>query len=254
MPGDPQWIFPLRKNSDRPISRLLVFPFAAAGPTALRSLVVDLPDSVEVMGVALPGRERRFGERPSSSLTAVTDSLSAALHALVPLPTYLLGHSMGAGLALTLALTDPECCAGLVVSGRKPRGVALDTIRGLSDAEIVAFLARVGSTKAELLAEPFWRDRLIQLFRSDTELDVQAAPLIESGRLTQPMLAIGGLEDSHVAPDSLSAWHDYTSGRCAVLTLPGDHFYLLDPANHPAMSGALSELMWPAVQAVATAS
>ncbi|QMU77045.1 thioesterase [Streptacidiphilus sp. PB12-B1b] len=245
MSDKPDWIFPLRKTGGDPSARLLVFPYAAAGPSSLRPLVTRLPDAVEVVGVALPGRERRFGEPPATTLDEVVDGVATALAGRERLPTYLLGHSMGAGLALALALAEPDACTGIVMSGRKPLGVALGSLQGLDDDEVVSFLTAVGSTNPQLLGDAYWRNHLIQLFRHDTELDVQASKVIESERLSQRLLALGGADDPYVDPGDLEPWSDRTNGSCEVMIFPGDHFFLLDPANRPAVAQALADFIRP---------
>lgn len=239
----PDWIFPLRRTDGTVTSRLLVFPYAAAGATSLRPLVARLPASVEVLGVALPGRERRFGEPPGTTFTDVVNGVADGLAAREKLPTHLLGHSMGASLALAVALSAPGSCAGLVISGRKPYGVPLGSVQGLADDEVVSFLGAVGNTDPRLLGDPYWRDRLVQLFRQDTELDVQTSKFIEAGSLSEPVIALGGCDDPYVDARDLDSWAARTSGPCEVRAFPGGHFFLLDPANRPAVADTLAEFI-----------
>ncbi|WP_415952956.1 thioesterase II family protein [Streptomyces sp. KLOTTS4A1] len=235
----PQWIYPLRKPSGPYRSRLVVFPYATAGPSALRPLLTRLPDTTEVLGVALPGRERRFGEQPDTTPADVVRGVAEALAARPELPTHLFGHSMGAGLAVALALADPGACEGLVLSGRPPGPVAHDSLRALSDEEIFRFLTSVGNTRPELAQDGFWRDRLIRLFHSDTALDRQTA-LLADGTLQERLLILGGDEDPYVDVPSLAGWADRTTGPCEVRIFPGDHFYLLDDAARPDVAAALA--------------
>jgi surfactin synthase thioesterase subunit len=235
----PDWLFPLRKAASNPSARLLVFPYAAAGASALRPLMTRLPESVELLGVALPGRERRFGEPPATSHVEIVQAVAGELAAREPLPAYLFGHSMGASLALALALMEPELCQGVVVSGRKPTGVTMSSVLGMADDEIVSFLGAVGNTAPQLLKDIFWQDRLIQLFRSDTALNVQTSQAIESGLVSQHLIVLGGTDDPYVDPRGLDAWAQRTSGGCDVMVFPGNHFFLLDPSNLPAIASVL---------------
>nr|BFE70499.1 alpha/beta fold hydrolase [Actinoplanes digitatis] len=231
---------PLRRGGTDFAYRLVVFPYAAAGPTAFRGLFARLPDPVQLLGVALPGRERRFDEPPGTTLAEVTAGVAGDLAARDPLPTVLLGHSLGAALAMAVASSAPAACEGLVISGRKPHGVPLGALHGLTDDEIAAFLAAAGNTAPELLADAYWRDHLIRLFRHDTALDVEATRQAGSGALRARILALGGTDDPYVDPAELSAWAARTSGSCTVAVFPGAHFFLLDPANHAAVGDALT--------------
>lgn len=66
----PWWpLMRLREAVTAPRARLLVFPHSGSGPNSLFPLVEPLPEDVEVLGLSLPGRERRFGEPPGCLLT-----------------------------------------------------------------------------------------------------------------------------------------------------------------------------------------
>ncbi|RAG87121.1 thioesterase [Streptacidiphilus pinicola] len=248
----PQWLFPMRKQrGDAPPAeaRLLVLPYAAAGAASLRPLVAGLPPEIEVLGVSLPGRERRFSEPPVTGHDEIVAAVTRELAAREPLPTWLFGHSMGASLALACALAAPELCHGVVTSARKPGGLALESLRGLDDEAIVGFFGSVGNTAPKLLEDPFWRARLIELFRSDIALDEEVSTVIEDAPLHLPVLALGGADDPYVPAAELSAWERRTTGDCRVVVLPGAHFYLLDPANREAVQDALVAALHSAVPA-----
>ncbi|MGI5484764.1 thioesterase II family protein [Streptomyces lavendofoliae] len=239
----PSWLYPLRKAAGRPQARLVVFPYAAAGATALRPVLTGLADEVELLGVALPGRERRFSEPPASGLDEIVDAVAAELTVGEPVPTSVFGHCMGAGMAIVLALTHPDLVRGAVVGGRNPPGVPGSTSRPMDDADIVDFLESAGNTAPELLADVFWRNKLLELFRSDAELGEQASQVIQAGPFGQDLLVLGGADDPYVAPGGLDAWAARTSGRCDVLVLPGDHFFVIDPPNIPVITRALGDLV-----------
>jgi pyochelin biosynthesis protein PchC len=241
--SDLQWLFPLRRGGEQFSSRLLVFPYAAAGPTALRPLLTRLPASVQILGVALPGRERRFEESPEITLAELVRGVTGDLGALGGPPTVLFGHSLGAALAVALAVAAPEICSGVIVSGRVPNGAGLGDLRAMADEQIASFLAAVGNTSGHLLADPFWRARLVRLFRQDTELDVDASRAAGSGTLRAPILALGGTADPYVRPGDLRAWAGRTGGPCRVEVFPGEHFFLLDPANHAPIAAVLTEFL-----------
>lgn len=245
MNGTPEWLYPLRKPSTSPTTRLLVFPYAAAGANSLRPLMTGLPDTVELLGVSLPGRERRFGEPAATSHHEIVAGAVADLATRDPRPTYLFGHSMGASLALALAVAAPALCQGIVISARQPGGYALGSMLALSDEEIVAFLGAVGNTAPKLLADTFWRDRLLNLYRNDVILDEQTTRAMQHHHLDQHIIAIGGADDPYVDARELGGWAQRTNGRCDVLVLPGEHFFLLDPANHPAIVAALASALCP---------
>lgn len=239
MATTPDWIYPLRKAGGEPDARLLVFPYAAAGASSLRPLLTGLPARIELLGVSLPGRERRFGEPPSTDHEQIVAEVVADLARRDRRTTYLFGHSMGASLALALAVAAPDLVDGVVISAREPTGTALEAILGLTDDQIVEFLGAAGGTAPKLLADDFWRRRLLDLYRSDVRLDDTTSRAVQRHRLRQHLVVLGGADDPWVAPGRLAGWAARTTGRCGVRVLPGEHFYLLDPANFPAIVDTL---------------
>lgn len=240
MTNSPQWLYPLRRTTSEPTARLLVFPYAAAGANSLRPLVTRLPERIELLGVALPGRERRFGESPSTSHEEIVAGVLDDLRRREPLTTHLFGHSMGASLALALAVTAPECCHGVVISGRPPAASALAAMAQMTNEQILQFLGAAGQTNAKLLADEFWRHRLLGLYRSDVRLDVATSRAIGQCRLDHHLVVLGGADDPYVAPAGLAGWAQRTIRDCDVHLLPGSHFYLLDPVNFPAIVEVLT--------------
>ena len=118
----PQWWSQLRPWGEpvtAPRARMLIAPHSGAGPNRYLRLVGGLPDDVEIVGLTLPGRERRGSERPGATLDEVLASLSAVSRPEVP--TLVLGHSMGATLGLHLAHALGKQCVGLIASGQEPR-------------------------------------------------------------------------------------------------------------------------------------
>ena len=249
-PPGTQWLFPLRRRAADPPAaqaRLLVFPYAAAGAASLRPLVAALPAEIEVLGVSLPGRERRFSEPPVTCHDEIVTAVTRELAGLEALPTWFLGHSMGVSLALACAAAAPALCDGVVVSARTPDGLALEALRGLDDDDIVGFFSAAGNTAPKLLEDAFWRTKLIELFRSDTRLDAETTRALDGIVLQTPLLVLGGADDPYVAPAELQDWSRRTVARCEVRTLPGTHFFLLDPGNREAVHQALDQALRPAL-------
>jgi surfactin synthase thioesterase subunit len=239
----PQWILPLRKSTASSESRLLVFPYAASGASALRPVATLLDDSVEVLGAMLPGRERRFGESPRTSVPEVIRELAADLRGRPALPTYLLGHSLGASLALAFAVTEPDLCDGLVASSRLPDIRISEDVVGRTDQEILDFLGSAGNTKSELLSDPYWRGRLVELFREDARLDAEAQVFGRGRPLERDVLVLGGADDPYVDASRLGAWAARTTGRCRVEVLPGGHFYIAEPRNTATVAGLCQDFL-----------
>ncbi len=93
---------PLKSDSQRRLY-MLCFPYAGAGASVFREWALDLPSSVDVRAIQIPGRENRWSETPFTSMSSLVKSLSAALDPLLDLPFVLFGHSMGALVSFEFA-------------------------------------------------------------------------------------------------------------------------------------------------------
>ncbi|WP_248965384.1 thioesterase II family protein [Sphaerisporangium perillae] len=119
------WTAEMRPARAEPEGRIVVFPHAGAGPNALMPLLACLPEAYDVLGVTLPGRERRFGEsyeNTPSDPGAVVTGILGELAALPSCPTVFFGHSMGVAVAVAMALAEPGACGRLVLSAHPRRG------------------------------------------------------------------------------------------------------------------------------------
>ena len=87
-------------------------------------------------------------------------------------------------------------------------------------------LEAVGGTPPEILADDDLMNLLLTGIQRDYVLheDFRHASTI----LSCPVLAFAGEQDPTVAPDMLTRWSRFTSGRFVMKVLPGGHFFPLD--------------------------
>jgi surfactin synthase thioesterase subunit len=226
----PKWWTPLRRAAREPVRvRLLVLPPAGIGPTPMRPLVTALPDDVEVMGLVLPGRERRRGEPPGAGLTDVLAGLRQ-LRERRRLPTVVYGHRLGALLAPLVAAELGDDCRAVVLS-EFPAGAWPARHPFGDDPAAVSAL----SAQESLAAEPAVREALAPVLRADLALAVAAAEALREVRLAAPLTILTGPDR---APDTAGAWRDRTRGPVELLTEPhGGHRE--SPAGRPVTVAAL---------------
>ena len=77
-------------------TRMILFPFAGAGPAAFADWADHLPPGIELFAVQLPGRAARFTEPLRRRLLPMVDELVPALDPHLAGGTVFFGHSMGA--------------------------------------------------------------------------------------------------------------------------------------------------------------
>ncbi|MCX5193518.1 alpha/beta fold hydrolase [Streptomyces sp. NBC_00249] len=218
----------------------MVIPHSGGGPNALLPLVGRLPDSLEVVGVTLPGRERRFAEDPEISPNDLVEGILAELSGLAPMPTVLFGHSLGGSIALALTLADPTVCSALVISAQLPDGSQIERPEEWDDSVLLAVVERGGGTPPGLLDDPAWREHMLRLLRADLTLGGRLARRNAQGRVAHPLTVIGGEQDLLVPAEKLNAWADRADAGLSSYILPGGHFYLMDEANCDIIAAAVA--------------
>ena len=66
---------------------------------------------------------------------------------------------------------------------------------------------------------------MLPLLRADFEIS-QTYVYEPEPPLDCPITAFGGLEDSQVTPEAISAWREQTTAAFDARLFPGDHFFL----------------------------
>src|SRR5438046_4962158 len=83
--------------------RFFCFPYAGGGDQVYRNWADQLPETVEICLVQLPGRGSRLLEKPFTNLVELSKSLAGAILSYLDKPFILFGHSMGAMVSFELA-------------------------------------------------------------------------------------------------------------------------------------------------------
>lgn len=209
--------------------RLVCFHHAGGGPSLFREWTASFPMDIEVLAVAIPGRETRFNEQPMTQLHA----LAAMLVEVLPLdlPFAFFGHSLGAVTSFELArqlqqrrLPVPQ---HLFVSAcSAPHLCRRDISRAqLSDIELLRLLEGFGGTPKEILAHHEYRQMVLSVLRADFSLiDEYIVPADCTLRL--PITAYVGVDDINVRGDRILAWERWSTEGFSCHEFDGDHFYL----------------------------
>ncbi|MFC4502415.1 MULTISPECIES: thioesterase II family protein [Streptomyces] len=200
---------------------LVVMPFGGGGPTAFLPWTRRIRPSWRLSAVCLPGRGARFTEPFHTDAQAAAQEVAAAIRSSrlrsSPRPLVLFGHSLGALLARDVAALVPAEL--LCVAGCSP-----PTDRGRSGFEAEPEHVVREFTRSLGLADPGMLEEVVTLttpvFRADLALyDGYRAPATP---LACDVVAYYGDRDDVPA----QAWSRHTTGRAAVVRLPGDHYFV----------------------------
>ncbi|MGW4548024.1 thioesterase II family protein [Streptomyces violaceorubidus] len=215
---------------------LVCLPFAGAGASFFRSWST-ITDSLSILPLQLPGRERRIDEEPYRRSDEAVDGLMRdLLGELGPARRIaLFGHSLGAVLAYELAqraASDPGLeLVGLFVSGSPEPGAQREQrATGLPDDAFLARINQFAGYRHEALEDPEMREMILPTLRADVELHESYTP--STGQpLDAPITSIRGANDTLVTAGEAAAWSKVTSREFTYAELPGGHMYLTDDAR-----------------------
>lgn len=225
--------------ADRTGSRLVAFHHAGSGAQRYRSLLAGLPGDTEVVGVTLPGRERRAAEAPGTSLSEAVAAIGAELDGLLPVPTVFYGHSMGALLAVATAHAGAGRCGALVVSCSVPGAAGYPHPLRLRSREGVAEVLALHGLSADALDDA-GLDPARRALAHDLSLTREALLAVGAMRLTVPLTALAGTGDPLVDPGALPLWAGFTSGEFRARPAEGGHFFPFAPAGRRLLLGELT--------------
>ena len=211
--------------------RLFCFPHAGGGTGVFHGWEKNLPASIALNPVRLPGRETRISEPAFDSMKPLVAALSDAIAPCLDTPFAFFGHSMGAAIAFELARSLrsrhqplPEC---LFVSAARAPQLRRNHVPPppASDAHLLDELRRLDGVPRELLENKEWMRLALPALRADTTLS-RNYTYGDGEPLDCAIRAYGGLEDERIEPWHLELWAGQTTKDFSLEMLPGGHFFV----------------------------
>jgi surfactin synthase thioesterase subunit len=218
--------------------RVLCLPPAGGGAQLYRRWPRLLPPHVGVVAAELPGRGTRLAERPVTDLAGIVEPLGAAVAPLLDRPLVIFGHSMGgtigAELCRVLRRRTGQRPAMLVAAGCEPPHAAKkrDYSAWLTEDGIRRFLAEMGGTPPELLANEEYMGLLTPVLRADLTVLAGRRQEATAAELGCAVRAYRGRQDRSVHPDRVARWREASDGDFRLTTFPGGHFFVQESASH----------------------
>ncbi|MCA8052651.1 thioesterase II family protein [Burkholderia arboris] len=210
--------------------RLICFPYAGGSAAVYRGLQPLLP-GIEVHRHELAGRGSRLSEPAVRDMATLIDALLDDLDSCFDRPFALLGHSMGAAIAVELALRLPADAQSnlrhLFVSARAAPGRErpVRQMQALDDRAFIDALHEMGGTPKPVLDNREMMALMMPALRADFTL-IENYRAVPGRRLAVDITAFAGVADEQVPADAVSGWDAATSGRCDFHVIDGDHFFI----------------------------
>ncbi len=210
--------------------RLFCFPYAGGGVHAFRAWADNLPKTVEVCPVQLPGRGARMMEAPFTQMLPLVQAAAEALLPHLDKPFAFFGHSMGALVSFEVARwlrrqSGPEPIHLFVSGCFAPDIPDPYPLHNLPDPELLEGLRRLNGMPQEALENAELMRLLLPTLRADCTV-TETYTYTDEPPLNCPISAFGGLQDHLVGRTHLEAWRQQTTAFFSLRMFPGDHFFL----------------------------
>jgi len=217
--------------------RLFCFPFSGGLPSIFlqwsKRLPVDL--EVEVIGVCLPGRGKRFSHPHYLSMKELVLDIAKAIIPLLDKPYFFYGHSLGGyiayevvqelrtlGTQLPLRLFVGACLAPIFKKGLQP---GITSHRDKTLEQIKQVLRDLGGTPEEVLNSKELMDILLPMVKSDLTVGQEYAHERVDIQLPVPITYFKGTKDTVLGPEK-QTWDVHTSVSYKQIDLDSGHFFL----------------------------
>jgi surfactin synthase thioesterase subunit len=236
----------LGEGAARVRARLFCLHFAGGSASVFRDWPASMPPHIAVEALMLPGRERRFKERPIDRMDVLVDALVEALRPHLDLPYALFGYSFGAQVSFHLAhalrTAGLPMPVGLFV-GASAGPSELGKVPGVheTDEELVTYMRDLGGVGDGVLDDPDMVELMLPALRADLTA-VATCPYTIRPPLDLPIHAFSGEDDPTSArPSLMAAWSRETKGAFAQTVHPGGHFFI-DHAREDLIAAIAADL------------
>lgn len=212
----------------RPV--LLCLPPAGTGAGLFRNWTRIAPSSMTVHAVALPGRERRFGEPLPRSIDALADQLAMELEPYTRGRYAIFGYSMGALLGYEIArrftnagLPAPEAFFALGCNAPDRMVYQREPFHTMQPTAFRQALIDLGGTDPEILNNAEAMELFEPILRNDFRICETYVHDATRGRLDCPAHIFLSDADPFVNRQAAAAWADFVTGATELHDVTGQH-------------------------------
>jgi medium-chain acyl-[acyl-carrier-protein] hydrolase len=232
---DSGWLVTWPRKST-PKIRLFCFPYAGGNGQIFKAWAESLPDFIEVVGVELPGRGRRFGEPFVDDINQVINDLYESIKSSLDIPFAFYGHSNGALLVFELTKKILERTGLLprkvfIAAKRSPHLGREVPLHKLCDEDFIKVIRDYKGTPVQVFSNPELLELYLPILRADFALSENYV-FLEQPQLSVDAVLIAGEEDEIASIDEVFAWEDLFVTPPDKEIVTGDHFFINSCQEH----------------------
>lgn len=201
-----------------------------------RTWADDLPSTIEVCPLELPGRGRQMNLPPYTKMQPLVEEIAQNLTPYLDKPFAIFGHSMGGlvSFELTRLLRSDYNLTPLhlFISARNAPQVipTKRPIYNLPDAEFWQEIRNFNGTPDDVIENQDIIQLFLPILRADftvlgTYIYTNQPPL------DCPLSVFGGLQDKEFTDYELEAWREQTTASFSLQMLEGNHFFIRSNQN-----------------------
>ncbi|MBD2692146.1 thioesterase II family protein [Anabaena catenula] len=216
--------------------RLFCLPYAGGSAMVFRTWANDLPSTIEVCPLELPGRGRQMNLPPYTKMQPLVEEIAQNLTPYLDKPFAIFGHSMGGlvSFELTRLLRSDYNLTPLhlFISARNAPQVTPSKrpIYNLPDAEFWQEIWNFNGTPDDVMENQDIIQLFLPILRADfTVLDTYIYTI--QPPLDCPISVFGGLQDKEFTDYELEAWREQTTASFSLQMLEGNHFFIRSNQN-----------------------
>jgi len=224
------WVKCSRPNSQANL-RLFCFPYAGGGTWSFRDWSDNLPQTIEVCSIELPGRGTQMKSSPFTQLQPLVGAIADGIYPYLDKPFAFFGHSMGGLVSFEVARLLRKnygiVPVHLLTSGRRAPQLkpTKPSIHNLPKPDFIKELKALNGTPSEVLNNQELMDLMLPILRADFAV-LETYNYTEEKSFSCPISVFGGLQDPEVTHEELEAWRKQTSSKFLLHMFEGDHFFI----------------------------
>ncbi|ESA31973.1 microcystin synthetase-associated thioesterase [Leptolyngbya sp. Heron Island J] len=212
----------------------MCFAYAGGSAWIFRTWAKQLPNTIELCAIELPGRGKRIAEPALKQVSSIVENLGPELLPYLNVPFACFGHSLGALVAFELCrwlryTTQLNPYHFWVSAAQAPHLPAtVSPMHTLPETEFINELKRYKGTPTSILNNAEMMALVLPTLRADFTV-LETYHYQPSEPLNCPITGFWGQQDTIISQSEVAAWHIHTQDF-SLKAIDGDHFFMQQPS------------------------